>query len=177
MENHRKCQIRVWHLYWFWYEQISEYICNKTTIRTNIRIHLYQNNDMKDCPNIFVWNEMIQTLIEWIFVSKMTRMFEYLNILHTLPEYDFDTNEYPNIFISRKWYKQISEYIFIEKINRNKCPNKYSWHIYSSIRIYSSHSVPDDFLGLDSCMEQSKPTLNIEKSWKKCLKLLNFKLK
>ena len=48
---------------------------------------------------------------------------EYLNICHTLPEYDFDTNEYLNIFISRKRYKRISEFIGIEKINTNQCSN------------------------------------------------------
>ena len=39
---------------------------------------------------------------------KMTRIFKYWNIRHTLPEYDFDRNEYPNIFVvARKLYERI----------------------------------------------------------------------
>ena len=67
-----------------------------------IWIYSYQEDDMNEYPNVFVWNKTIQILYEWIFVSKMTRIFKYSNICHTLPEYDFDTNEYLNIFASRK---------------------------------------------------------------------------
>ena len=42
---------------------------------------------------------------------------ECLNIRHTVPERDSETNEYPNIFVSTKRYKQMSEYICIKKIN------------------------------------------------------------
>ena len=54
--------VRVWHLYRFWHERISEYIRVKKMTRTNIRIYSYEFFGTNEYPNIFVsksWYERI----------------------------------------------------------------------------------------------------------------------
>ena len=87
----------MWHSYWFWYEQKSEYICVKKMTRMNIRIYSY---------DIF-WHEWISEYIHiktliWtnirinIWVENI-QIFEYIChthapfILHIYRWYFFET--------------------------------------------------------------------------------------
>ena len=64
------------------------------SIRTNIRIYSFQENDTNQHPNIFVWNFLTQTNI---------RIYSY-------PKND--TNEYPNKYSDQKYSNiRIFEYI------------------------------------------------------------------
>jgi hypothetical protein len=44
----------------------------------NIRIYLYQENDMNEYSNIFV-SKIIQIWYEWIFVLENIQMYEYVH--------------------------------------------------------------------------------------------------
>ena len=57
-------QTRVWHLWTFWHERISEYICIKKITRTNVQIYSY---------NFFDWNEWPNRYLYW-------KLCEYSNI-------------------------------------------------------------------------------------------------
>ena len=60
-------QSRVWHLYRFWHERISEYIRVKKMTRTNIRIYLY----------VHFWEKWIS---EYIRIKILIRKNIWINI-------------------------------------------------------------------------------------------------
>ena len=51
-----------------------EYSYQKT-IRTNIRIYSYQNNDTNEYPNMFVSKKWYEWISEYIFIKKMIRIW------------------------------------------------------------------------------------------------------
>ena len=71
--------------------------------QSDIRIDFGTN----EYPNIFALRKLHKRI--YLYEIKLYKYYtneylyhkwhKYSNIRHTLPEYDFDTNEYPNIFV------------------------------------------------------------------------------
>ena len=109
-----------------------------------------ENFDTNECPNIFVSTKLHEWISEYIHTNffdtnecpnkySYWKLHEYSNIFEYSSRFYTLTHSPTNVRIysyKQIWHERMSEYIRKRKIDTNKCPNIYSWPIYSNIRIF-----------------------------------------